>query len=125
LTLVVGHAHLALRDAAGGEVEHEGWLPGQRHANAARVGAKAAVAAAPGRHHGRDSTLTKCMDTSPCATAISAKWPMRPRWCALASVMMQLPCCFGARHAQRHRLFAHYLAIAALAVQREQVPCPA
>ena len=42
---------------------------------------------------GRDSTLTKWIATSPRATAISAKWPMRPRWCAWASAMMQLPVC--------------------------------
>jgi hypothetical protein len=33
--------------------------------------------------------------------------------------MMQLPCC-RAFHAQLHGLFAHHLAVAALAVQREQ-----
>ncbi|CKU21447.1 Uncharacterised protein [Mycobacterium tuberculosis] len=44
---------------------------------------------------GRDSTLTKCIDTNPCAVAISAKCPMRPRWCACESVKMQLPCCLA------------------------------
>jgi hypothetical protein len=34
--------------------------------------------------------------------------------------MMQLPCCLARVHAQLHGLFAHHLAVAALAVQREQ-----
>ena len=69
---------------------------------------------------GRDSTLTKWIDTRPCATAISAQWPMRPRWCALASATMQLPRLPGARDAQLHRLLADHLAVAALAVERQQ-----
>ena len=52
LALVVGDAHLALGDAAGRKIQHEGRMVFQRNANAARIGAKAPVAAAPRRDHG-------------------------------------------------------------------------
>ncbi|MEY3763056.1 MAG: hypothetical protein RL281_1661, partial [Pseudomonadota bacterium] len=52
LAFVVRHAHLALRHTAGGKVEHEGWAIAHGYANAARVGAKAAIATAKGCHHG-------------------------------------------------------------------------
>jgi hypothetical protein len=49
----------------------------------------------------REMTLTKCIDTRPASAACSAQAPMRPRWCALPSATMQLPC-LRALDAQRH-----------------------
>jgi hypothetical protein len=40
----------------------------------------------------REITFTKLIDTNPAAAACSAQAPIRPRWCALPSAMMQLPC---------------------------------
>ena len=52
LAFVVRHAHLALGHTAGGKVKHEGRAIAHGHANAAGVGAKAAITAAKRRHHG-------------------------------------------------------------------------
>ena len=52
-------------------------------------------APANGATRANDCTFTKCMETRPCATAISAQWPMRPRWCELPSAVIDTPCCFA------------------------------
>src|SRR3546814_4385375 len=46
----------SLRHAAGGEVEHERLSPRERHADAAGVGAKAAIASAKRRHRSEEHT---------------------------------------------------------------------
>ena len=43
----------------------------------------------------REMTLVKCIEISPSATACSAHWPMRHRWCERPRPMTHMPCCFA------------------------------
>jgi hypothetical protein len=60
----------------------------------------------------RDTTLTKCIDTSPSATASSAQAPMRPRWCEL----------LRAGDADGHGLGTDHLAEAGVAIEPQHGP---
>jgi hypothetical protein len=69
---------------------------------------------------GRDNTLTKCSATSPVRHGHLCEVADAAQVVGCASVMMQLPCCRARSSRQFDRLLADHLAVAALAVQREQ-----
>jgi hypothetical protein len=117
---VVGHAHLALRNAAGGEVQHERVAPLERHADAAGIGAVAAVAAVERRDHrprlhvdemdGHQAVADRHLGEMPDAAQVVR---VGQRQDAAAQFL-------GAGHAQGHGLLTDHLPVAALAVQRQQ-----
>jgi hypothetical protein len=117
--LVVGDAQLALRHRAGRHVEQEGGSPGSGMAMQHRVGAEARVGAAVGATRACEMHVDEMDRDQPSATAISAQWPMRPRWCELPSAMMQVAV-LCARSIAIASPRADGLAVALAAVEREQ-----
>ena len=63
-------------------------------------------------------TLVKCSEISPAATACSAHWPMRHRWCERPEPHHAHAVLLRARDADLHRLQPDHLAVALLAVER-------
>ena len=124
LALVVGHPHLALRHPAGGKVEDEmsggiGPLPPPRHryADAAGVGAKAAVGTAPGCYHRPRDDADKVHGHQAAGhrhfrEVADAPQMVGLRQCHDAAAMGQRPV-----NRQAHGLLADHLTIAALSVQ--------
>ncbi len=119
LALVVGHAGLALGDLAGGEVEHDRLFARARDADAERVGAEARVAAAerrddrPRQHVDevdRDQAVVDAL-LGPVADAADV---VRVGQADDADAVA-----LGALGAQLHRLMAHHLAVAGVAVEGE------
>ena len=114
--LVEGNLDLALGDRAGRDVEDDG--------GAVRTGMPAAIGLAESRRWvpPKGATrmppplvLTKWSETLPAGAAISAQSPIRPRWPEFRTATTATPC---ARFvdAELHRLLAHHLAKAELAV---------
>ena len=120
LALVVGDAGLALGDLAGREVEHDRLVARARDADAERVGAEARVAAAerrddrPRQHVDevdRDQAVADAL-LGPVADAAEV---MRVGQADDADAVA-----LGALGAELHRLVAHHLAVADMAVEGEQ-----
>ena len=116
LAFVVRDTHLALRHAAGGKVEHEGRAIAHGHANATRVGAKAAIATAKRGDHRTRQHIDKMQryqtlrDSHFCKVT-NATEVMRAAKCHSAHAML-----FGAFNAHLHSLHARDLPVATLAV---------
>src|SRR3954468_19709088 len=118
--LVVGDAGLALRDPAGGEVEHDGVLARARDADAERIGAVAPIAAAPRRHDrardhvdevNRDQSVVDAL-LGPVADAADV---VRVRQADETHAVA-----LGPLGSQLHRFMADDLAVAGEAVEGEQ-----
>src|SRR6185369_15131694 len=97
--------HLALRDTAGSEVQQERLAPLQRYADAAGIGAKAAVGTAPRRNRRARQDIDEMNRHESLLRGHLSEVPDS------AEVM---------RDGQRHGLFADHLAVAALPVQRQE-----
>ena len=88
-----------------------------RHARGDRVGRKPALGSAEGATRMPPPlVLTKCSETLPAAAAISAQSPMRPRWPEFRSATTATPWRPALSMPELHRLLAHHLAEAELAV---------
>ena len=122
--LVVRHAHLALRHAAGGEIEHKGFAlcraRAQWNADATRVGAKTPIGAAPGRHHRARQHVDKMHSHQAFGHGHLGKVADAAEVVGVAQSHDAAALLLRAGNAQAHGLFTHNLPVTALAIKREQ-----
>ena len=120
---VVRHAHLALRHAAGGKVQHKGRLALDGHADTARVGAVAAIGAAPGRYHRTRLDVDKVQRHQALGHGHFGKVADAPQVMRFSQRHDAAAVLLRARHGHVHGLLADHLTVTALAVQRQQRAC--
>ena len=118
--LVVRHAHLALRHAAGGKVQHKGGAFAHGHGDATGVGAKAAVATTKGRDHRAREHVHKmnrhqALGHGHFGQVADAAQVVRSAQGHGAHAVL-----LGSLNAHLHGLHTGDLAVAALAVQVQQ-----